>query len=107
MHQDLSNNSATTPYYQEKENTNQEIPNFIKHNIQQIYNNLHHFDNDIVQDDNGNIKTKQIQRTWNVRRSQSVQAKSEEISSLKLFHGAPFSYFLGTCKPIFNLLFSV
>ena len=35
MHQDLSNNSATTPYYQEKENTNQEIPNFIKHNIQQ------------------------------------------------------------------------
>ena len=64
-----------------------------------IYNNLHHFDNDIiVQVDNGNTKTKKIQRTRNVRRSQSIQTKSEEISSpSKLFHGAPFSYFPGTC----------
>ena len=35
MHQDLSNNSATTRHYQEKENTNQEITNFIQHYIQQ------------------------------------------------------------------------
>ena len=64
-----------------------------------IYNNLHHFDNDIiVQVDNGNTKTKQIQLTRNVRRSQIIQTKSEEISSpSKLFHGAPFSYFPGTC----------
>ena len=64
-----------------------------------IYNNLHHFDNDIiVQVDNGNTKTRQIQRTRNIRRSQIIQTKSEEISSpSKLFHGAPFSFFPGTC----------
>ena len=64
-----------------------------------IYNNLHHFDNDItVQVDNGNTKTKQIQLTRNVRRSQIIQTKSEEISSpSKLFHSAPISYFTGTC----------
>ena len=32
---DTTNNSATTRYYQEKENTNQGIPNFIQHHIQQ------------------------------------------------------------------------
>ena len=64
-----------------------------------IYNNLHHFNNDIiVQVDNGNTKTKQIQRTRNVTRSQIIQTESEEISSpSKLFHGAPFSY-LNLCK---------
>ena len=64
-----------------------------------IYNNLHHFDNNIiVQVDNGNTKTKQIQRSRNVRRSKNIQTKSEEISSpSKLFHGAPLSYFPGTC----------
>ena len=64
-----------------------------------IYNNLHNFDNDIiVQVDNGNSKTRQIQRTRNIRRSQIFQTKSEEISSpSKLFHGAPFSFFSGTC----------
>ena len=64
-----------------------------------IYNNLHHFDNDIiVQIDNGNPKTKEIQLTPDVRRSQIMQTKSEEISSpSKLFHGALFSYFPGTC----------
>ena len=34
-HQDLSNNSAATRYYQEKENSNQEITNFIQYHIQQ------------------------------------------------------------------------
>ena len=64
-----------------------------------IYNNLHHFDNDIVvQVDNGNPKTKEIQLTPDVRRSQIMQTKSEEISSpSKLLHGALFSYFPGTC----------
>ena len=64
-----------------------------------IYNKLHHFDNDIiVQTDNGNTKTEQIQRTRNVSKSKSIQTKSEEIStSSKLFHGAPFAYFPGTC----------
>ena len=64
-----------------------------------IYNNLYHFDNGIVvQVDNGNTKTKQIQRTRNVCRSKSIQTKSEKISSpSKLFHGAPFSYFPETC----------
>ena len=72
------------------------LSNIISKNI---YNNLHHFDNDIiVQVDNGNTKTKQIQLTRNVRRSQIIQTKSEEISSpSKLFQGAPFSYFPGTC----------
>ena len=71
------------------------LSNIISSNI---YSNLHHFDNDIiVQVDNGNSKTKQIQRTRNVRRSQITQTKSEEISSPKLFHGTPFSYFPGTC----------
>ena len=70
--------------------------NIISNNI---YNNLHHFNNDIiVQVDNGNTKTKQIQRTRNVRRSQFIQTKKKEISTAsKLFHGAPFSYFPGTC----------
>ena len=74
----------------------QSISNIIPNNI---YNNLHHFDNNIiVQVDNGNTKTKQIQRTRNVRRSKNIQIKSEEISSpSKLFHGAPFSYFPETC----------
>ena len=64
-----------------------------------IYNNLDHFDNNIiVQVDNGNTKTKQIQRTRNVRRSKNIQTKSEEISSpSKLFYGESFSYFPGTC----------
>ena len=72
------------------------VSNIISKNI---YNNLHHFDNDIiVQVDNGNTKTKQIQLTRNVRRSQIIQMKSEEISSpSKLFHSAPISYFPGTC----------
>ena len=72
------------------------ISNIISNNI---YNNLHHFDNDIiVQVNNGNTKTKQIQRTRNVRRSKNIQTKNEEISSpSKLFHGAPFSYFPRTC----------
>ena len=71
------------------------ISNIISNNI---YNNLHHFNNNIiVQVDNGNTKTKQIQRTRNVRRSKNIQIKSEEISSpSKLFYGAPFSYFPGT-----------
>ena len=43
-----------------------------------IYSNLHHFDNDIiVQVDNGNTKTKQIQRTPNVRRNKSIQIRSQ------------------------------
>ena len=72
------------------------LSNIISKNI---YNNLHHFDNDIiVQVDNGNTKTKQIQLTQNFRRSQIIQTKREEISSpSKLFHGAPISYFPGTC----------
>ena len=58
-----------------------------------IYNNLHHFDNYIiVQVDNGNPKTKEIQLTPDVRRSQIMQTKSEEISfPSKLFHGVLFS----------------
>ena len=39
-HQDLSNNSAITRYYQEKENTNQEIQNFIQHHIHQYLQQL-------------------------------------------------------------------
>ena len=72
------------------------ISNIISSNI---YNNLNHFDNNIiVQVDNGNTKTKQIQRTRNLRRSKNIQIKSEEISSpSKLFYGASFSYFPGTC----------
>ena len=72
------------------------ISNIISNNI---YNNLHHFDdNIIVQVDDGNTKTKQIQRTRNVRRSKNIQIKSEEISPpSKLFYGVPFSYFSGTC----------
>ena len=72
------------------------LSNIISNNI---YNNLHHFDNDItVPVDNGNTKTKQIQRTRNVRRSQITQTKSEEISfPSKLFHSPPFSYFPRTC----------
>ena len=91
---------TTTLYYQEKENTNQEIQiisNIVSNNI---YNNLRHFDNNIIaQVDDGNTKTKQIQRTRTVRRSKNIQIeKSEEISSpSKLFYGAPFSYFSGTC----------
>ena len=72
------------------------ISNIISNNI---YNNLHHFDNNIiVQVDNGNTKTKQIQRTRNVRRSKNIRIKSEEISSLSfyvLFLGLIFrNYFL-------------
>ena len=64
-----------------------------------IYNNLYHLDNDIiVQVYHRNTKTKQIQRTRNVRRSKNIQTKSEEISSTsKSFHGAPFFCFPGTC----------
>ena len=69
-HQDLSNNSVITSCYHEKESTNQEIiilSNIISSNI---YNNLHHFGNDItVQVDKGNTKTKQIQHISTVRRS--------------------------------------
>ena len=78
-------------------NKKSQIPsNIISKNI---YNNLHHFDNDIiVQVYNGNPKTKEIQLTPDVRRSQIMQTKSQEISSpSKLFHGALFSYFSGTC----------
>ena len=82
------------------------LSNIISKNI---YNNLHHFDNDIiVQVDNGNTKTKQIQLTRNVRRRQIIQTKSEEISSpSKLFHGAPISYFPGTCvsKSFYSISF--
>ena len=72
------------------------ISNIISNNIS---NNLHHFDNNIiVQVDDGNTQTKQIQGTRGVRRSKNIQIKSEEISSpSKLFYGAPFSYFSGTC----------
>ena len=46
------------------------ISNIISYNI---YNNLQHFDNDIiVQVDNRNTKTKQIQRTQNVSRSTNI-----------------------------------
>ena len=71
------------------------LSNIISNNI---YNNLHYFDNDVVvQVDNGNTKTKQIQRTRNVRRSQIIQTKSEEIPSpSKLFNSSPFSNFPGT-----------
>ena len=83
------------------------ISNIISNNI---YNNLHHFDNDIiVQVDNGNTKTRQIQRTRNVRRSKNIQTKSEEISSpSKLCHCAPFFYFPGTCvsRRFYNNLIS-
>ena len=109
-HQDLCNNSARTPCYHEKESTNQDITilsNIISNNI---YNNLHHFGNDItVQVDKGNTKTKQIQRTQTVRRSQIIQTKGEEISSpMKLFDGATFSYFPGICvsKRFYNNLIS-
>ena len=75
-----------------------------------IYNNLHHFDKNIfVQVDNGNTKTKQIQCTRNVRRSENIQIKSEKISPpLKLFYGASFSYFPGTCvsRRFYNNLIS-
>ena len=51
------------------------LSNIISNNI---YNNLHHFNNNIiVQDYNENTKTKQIQRTRNARRSQSIQTKSK------------------------------
>ena len=71
------------------------ISNIMSNNI---YNNLHHFGNDIiVQVNNGNTKTKQTQRIRNVCRSKNIQTKMEEISSpSKLFHSAPFSYFPGT-----------
>ena len=74
----------------------QVISNIISNNI---CNNLHHFDNDIiVQVDNRNTITKQFQRTRKVCRSKNIQTKSEDISSpWKFFHGAPFSYFPGTC----------
>ena len=70
--------------------------NIISNNF---YNNLHHLGNDIIaQVDNGNTKTKQLQRTPNVRRTQSIQVKSQEISSpSKLFHSTLFLYFSGTC----------
>ena len=35
-HQDMSKNIAATQYYQEKENTNQEITNSIQHHIQKL-----------------------------------------------------------------------
>ena len=72
------------------------ISNIIFNNI---YSNLHHFGNNItVQVDDGNTNTKQVQRTRNARGSKNIQIKSEEISSpSKLFYGAPFSYFSGTC----------
>ena len=69
-----------------------------------IYNNLYHFDSDIiVQVDNGNTKTKQIQMTRNVRRrSQIIQTKSEEISApSKLFHGFLFSWDLFKQKVLY------
>ena len=69
--------------------------NIISNNI---YNNLHHFHYIFVQADKGNTKTKQIQLLQSTHRSQIIQTKSEEISSpSKLFHGAPISYFPGTC----------
>ena len=72
------------------------LSNIISNNI---CNNLHHFDNNIiVQVDNWNSKRKQIQLTRNLRRSQTIQTKREEISSLsRFFHGSPCSYFPGTC----------
>ena len=73
------------------------ISNIISNNI---HNNLHHFDNNIiVQVDNGNTKTKQIQRTRNVHRSKNIQIKSEEISSpSKLFYGAVLLFSWDLCK---------
>ena len=77
-------------------NKSQILSSIISNNI---CNNLQHFDNDIiVQVDNGNTKKKQIQRARNVRRSQSIQTKSRQISSpSKSFHSAPLSYLPGTC----------
>ena len=71
MHKDLSNNSATMSYYQQNENTIHKTTRFTQHDIQQ------YFDNIIVQVDNGNAKTKQIQRMPNVCRSQGIQIKSQ------------------------------
>ena len=81
MHQDLPNNSATTRYYQEKENTNLEITDFIQHHIHNIYNNLHHFDNDtVVQVDNGNTHTRKKKK---LKRSVEVEAFKQKT---KKFH---------------------
>ena len=65
-----------------------------------IYNNLQHFDSDInVQVDKWYTKTRQIQRTRSIRKSQNIQIKKEQISSpSKSFHGTPFAYFSGTCE---------
>ena len=65
-----------------------------------IYNNLQHFDSDInVQVNKWYTKTRQIQRTRSIRKSQNIQIKKEQISSpSKSFHGAPFAYFSGTCE---------
>ena len=64
-----------------------------------IYDNLQHFSNDTnVQVDNGNTKTKQIQHTPNIHKSQNIQTKSEKIPSpWKLFHDTPFDYLPRTC----------
>ena len=48
MHEDLSNNSATTRYFAKKKTPfikSQVLSNIISNNI---YNNLHHFDNGII-----------------------------------------------------------
>ena len=58
------------------------ISNIISNNI---YNKLHHFDNNIIfQVDNGNTKTKQIQRTRNVRRSKNIQIKVKKFHLLRI-----------------------
>lgn len=75
MHKDLSNNSATMSYYQQNENIIHKTTRFTQHDIQQY---LQYFDNNIiVQVDNGNAKTKQIQSMPNVCRSQGIQIKSQ------------------------------
>ena len=72
------------------------LSNIISNNI---YNNLQHFHNDIiVQVDNGNTKTKQIQLTRNVLRRQIIQKKVKKFRLLQNYSTVHnFFYFLGTC----------
>ena len=64
-----------------------------------IYNNLHHFDNDIiVQADNGNTKSKQIQLATDVRRSQIIQTKMKKSHLLRNY--STVRYFLIFLGPV-------
>ena len=95
----MSKNSATTQYYQEKKTPTKksQIPsNIISKNV---YNNLHHFDNDIiVQVDNGNPKTKEIQLTPDLRRSQIMQKKVKKSHLLRNY--STVRYFLIFLGPV-------